>query len=57
MSHYDFVIIDIRLSNLVGDDNHLAYKQVIPTSVLTSRNYNWLGQIIAIINDLEVKHV
>lgn len=57
MSDYDFVTIDIRLSNLVGDDNHLAYKQVIPVSVLTKRKHNWLAQIIAIINDLEVKHV
>jgi len=57
MSDYDYVIVDIRLSNLLGDDTHLAYKQVIPLSFLTSRNYKWLEKIIAIINDLEAKDV
>jgi hypothetical protein len=57
MSEFDFVSIDIRLTNLEGDDSHLVYKQVIPVSVLTNNTYNWLAQIIAIINKLEVPHV
>lgn len=57
MSDFDFVSIDIRLTNLEGDDSYLAYKQVIPVSVLTKNSYNWLAQIIAIINKLEVPHV
>ena len=57
MSEFDFVSIDIRLTNLEGDDSHLVYKQVIPVSVLTNNSYNWLAQIIAIINKLEVPHV
>lgn len=54
---YDFVSIDIRLQTPDGEDTHLAYKQVIPLSVLATNDYNWLAKIIAIVNKLEVPNV
>ena len=54
---YDFVSIDIRLQTPDGEDNHLCYRQVIPISVLSNYDYNWLAKIIAIVNKLEVPNV
>lgn len=57
MSEYDFVSIDIRLTNLDGDNSYSAYKQTIPVSVLSYNDPQWLAKIIAIVNKLEVKNV
>lgn len=57
MTEYDFVSIEVMLTNLDGEGRQLAYKQVIPVSVLRNNNPNWFAHIIAIVNKLEVPHV
>jgi len=54
---YDFVSIDIRLTTPDEEDNHLAYRQLIPLSVLSRNDSQWLAKIIAIVNKLEVPNV
>lgn len=57
MTNYSIVSIDIRLYTDNMDDDQVVYRQTMPLNVLAEINPNWLKQVIATVNKLEVPNV